>query len=175
MTATTPSGRRTAADVMRTGVLTVRESWDMVDALRFLEENGISGAPVVDDQGDLTGVLSLADIARTARPGGRARPSPPAADSDFYRTDLPDDVAARPLRERFAGERITVAEVMTPIVIDAPEDTPIKRLAALMVDLGIHRVIITRDGAAVGIVSAHDLLDLLRGDVPEDSSERSPP
>jgi CBS domain-containing protein len=146
----------TAADIMRRDVITVGERWDIRDALELFQENHISGAPVVDDGGDIVGVLSVSDIARAQVDRSRRGRD----DTDFYRTALPDelDMAIRLDRE----DLILVSEVMTPLVIDAPEHTPVSRLSALMTDLHIHRVIITRGGKLAGIVSSLDLIRLLR-------------
>lgn len=146
-----------AADVMQRSVITVREDWDIREALRLFEEKRISGAPVLDRNGDLVGVLSLTDLARAeALRASRAATS----ESEYYRTVLPEEFPPGFQVERY--DAIPVGEVMTPVVIDASEDTPVPRLAALMIDLHIHRVIITRDGKLAGIVSSLDLLALLR-------------
>jgi CBS domain-containing protein len=146
----------TAGDVMRTDVFTVRDNWDIREALRLFEEKHISGAPVVDVRGDIVGVLSVTDIARAHT----LRAAKDRRESEFYRTTLPDEFPDGFEVESY--DAIPVAEVMTPVVIDAPQETPVSRLAALMVDLHIHRVIITHEGKLAGIVSSLDLLRLLR-------------
>jgi CBS domain-containing protein len=142
-----------AADVMTRDPITVREDWTLAAAADLLERNRISGAPVLDRAGDLVGVLSVTDLAHA---GTRRRRSE-LRDSEFYRTSLALEgpaVAAEP--------DMRVVEAMTPTVIDAPESLPVGRLAALMMDLRIHRVIITRERRPVGIVTAYDLLRLVR-------------
>ena len=47
-----------ARDVMSTNVTVLHEDATVVDAIRTLVENGISGAPVVNRDGDLVGVVS---------------------------------------------------------------------------------------------------------------------
>lgn len=151
-----PAVLETAKDVMQRDVLTVGERWTIAEALRLFTQRRISGAPVVDAAGNLVGVISLSDIARAAV--GRERKN--QQENDFYRTtlvyDFPSDMPVEPYDE------IPVCEVMTPLVIDASEDLPVPRLAALMVDLHIHRVIITRAGKIVGIVSSLDVLKVIR-------------
>ncbi len=147
---------KTAKDVMKTNVITVRDHWDIREALQLFAEKQISGAPVLDHKGDLVGVLSLADIARASVERDRSV----REESAYYRTILPEDFPPGFHIERY--EATTVREAMTPLVIDAPESMPVSRLAALMIDLHIHRVIVTRAGKLVGIVSSLDLLELLR-------------
>ena len=47
-----------ARDVMRTDLITVRAEATFGDAIRTLLEHDISGAPVVDEQGRLVGIIS---------------------------------------------------------------------------------------------------------------------
>ena len=147
---------RTAADIMRRDVVTVRSHWDVQDALTVLSDHGISGAPVLDAGGGLVGVVSVADIAR-AEPAKRAR-----TESTFYRQAVPDEFPSLFPPSLKSRVPILVAEVMTRVVIDAPESAPVRSLASLMIERHIHRVIITRGGAVVGIVSSLDLLQLVQ-------------
>lgn len=52
----------TAADIMRVPVLCVGEGDGVIDVIRFLDEHGISGAPVVDADGRPLGLVSRTDI-----------------------------------------------------------------------------------------------------------------
>jgi CBS domain-containing protein len=143
----------TAADVMTPDPITVREDWTLGAAADVLARHGISGAPVLDRDGDLVGVISVTDLAHA----GAIRRRSEMRDAEFYRTEL------EPVRARAAVEpEMHVVEAMTPTVIDAPEDLPVARLAAIMIDLHVHRVIITRDRRPVGIVTSTDLLRLVR-------------
>lgn len=51
-------------DAMQSHVITVRKNSRIHDAARILRENRISGAPVVDDDGNLVGIISEGDIMR---------------------------------------------------------------------------------------------------------------
>ncbi|MBZ5546075.1 MAG: CBS domain-containing protein, partial [Acidobacteriia bacterium] len=50
---------------------------------------------------------------------------------------------------------------MTPTVYTVPESTPVSKLAQTMISGRIHRLLVTRRGRVVGIVTALDLLRLL--------------
>lgn len=52
----------TATDLMNSDVLTVRDDLPVSELADFLIDNDITGAPVVDRQGSLVGVVSLVDI-----------------------------------------------------------------------------------------------------------------
>ncbi|MBI4345932.1 MAG: CBS domain-containing protein [Elusimicrobia bacterium] len=57
----------------------------------------------------------------------------------------------------------TAQDVMTPWVVSCEEDTPVSELGREMIRKRIHRVLVTRDGRVVGIVSALDLLSAWLG------------
>jgi CBS domain-containing protein len=82
--------------------------------LDTLIEREISGAPVVDNQGHLIGVVSMTDI-------GRNMAEPPddvisSRDSSFYR-DAAVDSRLDDLAERYVEERtVTVRDIMTPVI-----------------------------------------------------------
>jgi len=56
----------TAKDCMSSPVITVRPDMSLEDLCRTLEQHQIRRAPVVDEAGCCCGVVSQADIARTA-------------------------------------------------------------------------------------------------------------
>ncbi len=51
-------------DYMAKKLVTIKQGTNVVEAMAVLLDNGISGVPVVDDQGKLTGLLSEVDIMR---------------------------------------------------------------------------------------------------------------
>lgn len=64
-----------ASDVMIRDVITVAESMPIKEAARLFNENKITGAPVVNAEGDLVGVLSETDIIRKTNSIGAWSPS----------------------------------------------------------------------------------------------------
>jgi hypothetical protein len=52
------------SDIMQREVLTVENDWPLDQLARFLTDNQISGAPVIAENGNLLGVVSLTDIVR---------------------------------------------------------------------------------------------------------------
>jgi CBS domain-containing protein len=140
-----------ASDLMNPDVVTVPEDMRLKALAAFLVSHEISGAPVVDAEGHLVGVVSMFDVARASTQpelrGGFLQsvrePEPLAIDGD----DVDDE--------------LTVGDVMTPSVFTLGDDAPVSALAALMVHHHLHRVLIVRDDEVVGIVSSSDLLGLL--------------
>jgi len=144
----------TAEDLMSRDVVCIPSATSLQEAARRLVEAGISGAPVIDEDGRCPGMLSQTDLARAVA----RREAPPAHEDDEFASewqmgdvdDLPDDEVGR---------------YLTRAVITAPPATPINELAAQMCDARVHRVLITApDGRVVGIVSSLGVLRAVAGD-----------
>ena len=158
-TPTAPT-KSTAGDVMNTSVVTVQEDVTVRELAALLTENEITGAPVVNQRGRLVGVVSVTDIAQSAAEGGDF--SPRGDGGLFRRHDLEGRASRGELRDlhvETAG--LPVRDIMTPTVFTVPEHTPVAKLAQTMISGRIHRLLVTRHGRVVGIVTALDLLKLL--------------
>jgi CBS domain-containing protein len=76
----------TAGDLMSRDVQTVPAGMPLRDAARELARLGVHAAPVVDDQGRMVGLLSVADLARWA--ARQAEPSTPPPRACSYQEVL---------------------------------------------------------------------------------------
>ncbi|PKL16378.1 MAG: hypothetical protein CVV49_16595 [Spirochaetae bacterium HGW-Spirochaetae-5] len=54
----------TAEDMMTKDVITIKDSWTLKEASIYFEEMDLSGTPVLNDKGDLCGMLTLRDIMK---------------------------------------------------------------------------------------------------------------
>ena len=151
---------KTARDVMQTGVVTLSADDPLYVAQQLFYEEGIHGAPVVDDLGRVVGVLSSSDVLRAVLEAKHVDPAEPAT----YRSDLDDVFGAWQMAPDDFKERVrdaVVSEFMTESPVEVTPDTTIPQLAKTMRENGIHRVIVVEDGALQGIVSTFDLVGLL--------------
>jgi len=149
----------TAKSVMTTDVKVAESSWSVQHLAEFLIEHSISGAPVVDDDGRLAGVVSLTDIVRhDTIPGESAKRSSFYQDGDgtFYSSQ--ELSGFRVVNE----DRVTVGEIMTPVVYKVPENASLIDVADDMIRGQIHRVLVTQGRELVGIISALDMLKAIR-------------
>ncbi len=152
----------TAKYIMTNNVLEVRADWSLHRLAEFLVENSISGAPVISEDGKLTGVVTSADII--------ANDTISENDPESYG---PHEYYLHSLEHRYAkveiasfsihGEPLTtVGDIMTPTVFMVTEDTTLKEVADIMIKNLIHRIFVTREEKIVGIISASDMLKVIR-------------
>ena len=145
------------SDVMNPDVMTVADDMTTDDLVRFLNEREISGAPVVDGQGHLVGVVSMTDVGRNlAEPSDFSAPP-----SEFYR-DTADEATLEDLGQRFVEEHtVTVRQVMTPVVHQVPSTASVVEAARIMIEHHIHRLVVTQNRQPVGVVTSMDLLKVI--------------
>ena len=152
----------TARDIMSPNVIRVSQAMDLRDLAKLLLSKGITGAPVVDEDGNLTGVVSQTDLIYY----NLTRDDELVLPSDFYQHAR---VEGRHLPTGFQIEDIntgTVADVMTPVVHAVTEGTTVTAVARLMTRRHIHRIIVRKGRRAVGIISALDVLGAMSKLVP---------
>jgi CBS domain-containing protein len=144
-----------ARDIMNPQVITVIDSMDLREAAKILVEEGITGAPVVDEMGNLVGVISQSDLVEYDLSVEHEL----TVEAPFYRR--PFDDALQP-QHGFQIDELpadSVKDVMTPHLVTVEEDTPIREVAARMVNSGIHRLIVVDiDQQIRGIVTSLDVL-----------------
>ena len=149
---------RNVKDLMSPDVMTVADDMTTDALAQFLIEREISGAPVVDSQGHLIGVVSMTDIGRNI-----AEPSDVELSrrSGFYR-DIDADLTLEDLGQRHVEDRaVTVRDVMTPVIHQVSVTASVAEAARLMVDHHIHRLVVTQDKEPVGIITSLDLLKVV--------------
>ena len=149
----------TASDLMNPEVLTVRDDMSVRELASFLIENEISGAPVADAEGRLVGVVSLVDIAALASGEGRRG----GDGSGFFGPDWDDGLDEEDM-EDLDQDGLRVADIMTPQVFSVSEDATVPEIASLMLKGHLHRLLVTREDRAIGIITTSDLLGLLVGE-----------
>lgn len=141
-------------EVMVTDVITFAPEDDVMGAMRTLLVRDVDGAPVVDADGDIVGMLSTADLiveeARVHLPTVitllGAYLELPSSKKKFDK-DMEKALGA------------TVGEVMgEPAPVASPDDT-VELVASIMHEEGADRLpVVDEDGTLVGIVSRGDIV-----------------
>jgi len=141
-----------ARDVMTFPVITVRPDASVVDVAKTFVQSRISGAPVLDHDNKLVGMISEGDL--------------------MYRSELGTE-RAHPYwyleyagKEHLAAEYVKararkVADLMTPNVVTASPEMSLNEIANLLESNAIKRVPIVENGQLVGVVSRGNLLQAL--------------
>jgi len=138
-----------AHQIMTRDVITVTPHTTIEAAARIMLRTHISGLPVLDDAGNLVGIVSESDFLRRSEIGtGRKRP----AWLQFFVG--PGRTAADFVRER--GRK--VKDVMTERPVTVGEDTPLEELVGLMEKKGIKRLPVMSGNILKGIVTRSNLL-----------------
>jgi CBS domain-containing protein len=139
-------------DVMTRRVISIEEDSSIMQAVRLMLQNRISGLPVLDAKGALVGIVTEGDFLRRGEIGTqRKRPrwlefliGPGRLASEYVRT---------------SGRKVT--EVMTPDPRTIAEDTPLEEAVKLMERYRIKRLPVVREGQLVGIVSRANIMHAL--------------
>lgn len=165
---------RTVRDIMQTDVIFVRPGSTVLELVRLLDEEEISGVPVLGTDGALRGVASRTDVVRYAARAPEV--STPESfweglatgedEEDVYFLAPETSVMVLPstrLEQLPLGD-VTVEEIMTPVAFTVEPDMLVWELASFLVRGRIHRALVTEDDRLLGIVTAFDILKVVAGD-----------
>ena len=141
-----------AMDVMTTDVITVDPDMTVQDFAKLLAERGISGAPVIDADGRLVGIISEGDLLHRAEIGTARRHR--VRRRSWWLDHFASDLA----REYVKSHGRTVKDIMTRDVVTVTEDTELADVAALLEAKRIKRVPVMRAGKVVGIISRANIV-----------------
>jgi CBS domain-containing protein len=141
-----------ASDVMTPQVVTVSPDAPILEAARLMLNSRISGLPVVDSRGRLTGIVTEGDFLRRAETGTERRRSrwlefllgPGRLATDYVHSH---------------GRKIE--EVMTADPRTVSEDTPLEKVVHEMERNHIKRLPVMRGDQLVGIISRANLIRAL--------------
>lgn len=147
-----------ARDIMQTRIISVTPDTDITQAGKILLENHINGVPVVNDQGELKGILCQSDLIFQQK----EMPAPPIftiLDSIFPL------FSSKKLDDEFKKlAAATVSQAMVKEVVTVGPDTPVSEIASLMVEKHFHTIPVVSDRKLVGIIGKEDVLRTLTPD-----------
>ncbi len=116
--------------------ITIKPDTSVETALKRMREEKVRRFPIVDNEGNLVGIVSDKDLLYAA-------PSP-ATSLSIYEL-------------HYLYSRITVEQVMTRNVITVEEDDPLEEAARIMVDNKVGGLPVMRQGKLVGIITETDI------------------
>lgn len=136
------SAAGTVGEVMTPDPITVGADESIQTAARLLEENEISGLPVVDSGGALLGVLAESDLVRAR--------------------------ATQDLWDHWST--LAVRDLMHAPALTADRDMSLQEAAALMERTHVHRLIVVAEDqrTPIGVLSSSDLVRVMVGERADD-------
>jgi CBS domain-containing protein len=125
-------------EMMTKSIISTSQDAPLYDAALSMLKNKISGMPVVDSKGDLTGVMTITDlfVAMTAIKYGRHLKG-----------------------EKKLYDEFSVGSIMTEGAVTLTEDNDLSDAIDMMVNQGIHTFPILRDNKLVGVVGRRDIIN----------------
>lgn len=140
-----------ARDVMQTQVITVNVLDTLLHVEKVFADEDIHGAPVVDERGEVLGIISTSDLVRArGGEGGTVGPVSAHAARDSASDDLVPEIALE-----------CASDVMTLGVVRVRPNAPIADVARTMRERQVHRVLVMEAGEVVGLISTFDLLQVI--------------
>ena len=147
----------TAADIMSKEVITLSPDMGVLELAEIFAINRISGAPVLDDGGNIIGVASQSDLVAQNK-----NPHIPNAITLF------DWVIYLESMDKFKAEMdkmagTTVGDIMTRDVISVGPEATMEDEATIMTEKKVHTIPVVEDGRLLGVIGKLDIVrSLLR-------------
>ena len=145
-----------AKDIMTQDIITVKPATTIEDLAHILIKHQISGTPVVDEDGNLIGIVTENDLI-----------------SKNKKLHIPTILrlfdAFIPLGTSRLEEEIkrmaafTVGEICTRNVVTCDEDMSIEDVATMMTEKKIHLLPVLKERRLVGIIGKKDLIKGISG------------
>jgi CBS domain-containing protein len=136
----------TVRDVMNARVIALKRTADFKEIISVLRQHRLSACPVVNDTGQVIGVVSEADLLfKEADPG----------------TPCGSIRLRWKLSEESKVNAVTAGSLMSSPAVTIQPDTPVAVAARVMQDRRLKRLpVVTDDGTLIGILSRADVLSV---------------
>jgi predicted transcriptional regulator len=153
---------KTAKDIMNKSVITVEADMTVHELACFFTEKMITGAPVINGSGKLVGVVSVTDIIRND--AQRIWIASQRHENEYYLHGWEDEFNYDEVNDLHLeeDEGLKVHNIMTPVIFNVQETTPISEMADMMINGRIHRLLVTQGSKVIGIVTTLDMLKAIR-------------
>jgi len=141
-----------AKDIMTTDVITVSPGTTIEEFARMLTEHKISGAPVVNDNGDLTGIVTENDLISQNK-----RLHIPTI-IRLFDAWIAIESLAKIEKEIKKMAASTVSDICTKNVITVTENTPVDEIATIMSEKKVHLIPVVEGRKIRGIIGKIDII-----------------
>jgi CBS domain-containing protein len=143
---------------MTKNVITATPGDLVIDAIKKLSENNISGMPVIDKDNKVVGMISETDILKSLKLESRTLswvfPSSHALGMTFE-----ESVNHRKMKDALKEIKNTnIEDIMKKEVITVDEKKTIAEVSSIMANNEVNRVPVIKDGKIIGIVTRGDII-----------------
>lgn len=141
-------------EIMETDFVTVSPSQVVKKVARILTENGIDGAPVVDEDNNLLGIVTGGDLLskQNVEPSNFIH----FLDNVFYMDEYEE------FTENF-GDTLTakIKNIMTENVITVEPEDSVRKAASIFTEKGIKQIPVVENDKVVGMIKVADLIAVI--------------
>jgi CBS domain-containing protein len=151
-------------EIMATDVIVLSPDTDIGEAVKIFAEKGIGGAPVVDEEGGVVGMVTDSDVFRNLRLKYKEYniAFPMSVGTGMPSVDFKTKVRTQDLVKAFkAVSETKISEIMRKKVMSISPDDLVEVVVPLIVDKKINRLPVIKDGKLVGLVSRGDIIRAL--------------
>ena len=141
-----------AKDIMTTEVISVSTATTVEEFARILVERRISGAPVIDDQGSLIGIVTENDLIRKNK---KFHIPTIVRLFDAYIMLESKSRIEQEIKEMAA---VTVDDIYRKGVVTIGEDTPVDEIATIMSEKAVHLIPVVEGKKIKGIIGKIDII-----------------
>lgn len=146
-----------AKNIMTKNVVTVKPDTTIEDLARLFIKHQISGVPVVDDNGNLKGIVTENDLITK---NSRLHIPTILRLFDAYiplgTSKMEDEI------KRMAASRVD--EIFTREVITVDDEASVEYIATIMTEKKIHLLPVLKDDKLVGIIGKKDIIKGIAGE-----------
>lgn len=143
-----------AKDIMSKKVLSVNEEMTVKEFTRLMHDHNITGAPVVDANHKIIGVMSVTDVIKRSNYVNKEI----SHCEDCYEIDTTTGLVEV---HKYYTDELFEKEIkclMTPKIISVSPEADLNEVIQIFLDTPIHRLLVMEGPKAVGIISTKDAL-----------------
>lgn len=142
----------TAKELMSTNVITVTRETPVRELAKIFSENSISGAPVVDDQSEVIGVVTESDLIYQNKKVHI--PTAVAILDAFFFLENPEKMEKE--MKKIAGSK--TGDIFAQEIITVQQDTSLDEVATLMAEKKVHTLPVLDGKKLVGVIGKSDII-----------------
>jgi CBS domain-containing protein len=154
-----------ASDVMLRSFATVKPSTPLINVVRLLLETNQRGLPVVNDDGDLVGIISEGDLLHRDELGVKPH-------AGNWLEEVIGIEERSPARERMRS--LSVGVIMTPEPVCVDEDATVDDVISAMDLREVGQLPVVSAGKVIGIISRFQLISVLERSLNRTEIKREP-